>query len=307
MKLNGISVLLVDDVGDTSDSLRTTLTARGANVRSAGDSRSARRALEKWTPNVLLIDLALPNIDGFAVRKMLADDPRVGPVPAVAITTSRSAETTRRAIEAGFQKLLVKPFDLLALSTTLVTLAFNSARSSVPAGREIRASLAAGDVRAALRALNAATPYRFSSLLKLGNDGFLTSAWTFDRENPDTDALAPQRLDGAYCSYVCATRMPFIVADALTDPRTKAHPRRASVRSYCGVPVFASNGSFYGTLCHFDLHAQSIGVETVKELSAAAAVLSRSLTPALVGTLTRCAGCGSSAGGAERITIPLRP
>jgi signal transduction histidine kinase len=111
--LKGLRVLVVEDETDTRELVAFALTAAGAEVKAAARAREALDTLEGWTPDVLVSDIGMPGVDGYAfiveVRRREAGSG--GRVPAVALTAYAGVEDRRRAISAGFQTHLAKPLD----------------------------------------------------------------------------------------------------------------------------------------------------------------------------------------------------
>jgi signal transduction histidine kinase/CheY-like chemotaxis protein len=103
-------ILVVDDNRDARQLLRTILELDGHEVQDTGDAMAAVRLAVEWTPDVALIDIGLPDIDGYEVarriRRRLARAVRL-----IALTGYGDAEARRLAIDAGFDEHLVKPAD----------------------------------------------------------------------------------------------------------------------------------------------------------------------------------------------------
>ncbi len=118
----------------------------------------------------------------------------------------------------------------------------------------------------ALAMLNARTRYRFTGVYRV-DPPTLRNLFLFDRENPAL-SLGGEAvpLESTYCSIVAATRAPFLVEDATTDPRLAAHPSRDSVVSYFGVPVRNADGQVFGTLCHYDVRPRMLPAAEVAVL-----------------------------------------
>jgi CheY-like chemotaxis protein/two-component sensor histidine kinase len=111
--LSGVHVLAVDDSPDTLDVLSSALSAAGATVRTA---LSGGHAVELWRQapsDIVLCDLAMPNMDGFAVLlKIRGLDAGTGRLtPALALTAYASEESRTRCLQAGFQGHIAKPYD----------------------------------------------------------------------------------------------------------------------------------------------------------------------------------------------------
>ncbi len=108
--LSGVRVLAVDDNSDALDVLATTLATAGASVRTA---RHGREAVAKWNEDpadVLLCDLAMPHMDGFAVLAMIRSTRSGGGVRAIALTAHASQDYVDRSAAAGFVGHIAKPF-----------------------------------------------------------------------------------------------------------------------------------------------------------------------------------------------------
>ena len=112
--------------------------------------------------------------------------------------------------------------------------------------------MATSGLRDALYSLLRLTDYRFISIFRF-RDGLATSAVHVDRENLTLTQADEVPDTATYCCYVRDGNGAFTTADALIDARTAAHPARAVVRAYCGIPVLDVEGELIGTLCHYDL------------------------------------------------------
>ena len=278
--LTNLSVLLVDDDEDTRELLEMVLDGQGATVRTAMCAEDARAVIRDHAPDVILTDINLPDEDGFAFVASLRADAATRDIPAIAVTGHSDREARTRAVEAGFQKFITKPFDVLALATAIAGVA-RAGRTSGPELDDARIAqlIAERDMRALLGALNAATPYRYTSIIRFV-DRTLESVWTFDRTNQGVDTFAPDLPHTAsYCSFVRAEGAHVGITDAMADDRAVGHAARESLRAYCGVPLVRSDGSFFGTLCHYDAQPQPLSSSVVGAMERVA----RLLTPTLSG------------------------
>src|SRR5215470_559109 len=79
-------VLIVDDVEDNRRIYTMFLTAAGFEVRSAADGHEALARVHALRPDVVVMDLAIPGIDGWAVTRRLKRDPRTRSIPVIALT-----------------------------------------------------------------------------------------------------------------------------------------------------------------------------------------------------------------------------
>ena len=117
----GRSILIVEDNADARDALGALLELEGHVVAAAGEGHQALDLVRATDPDIALVDIGLPGIDGYEVaRRVRALDGR-RPV-LIALTGYGQPEDRRRASEAGFDGMLVKPVDPTALTTLLATL-----------------------------------------------------------------------------------------------------------------------------------------------------------------------------------------
>ncbi|MDB5220653.1 MAG: todS, partial [Myxococcaceae bacterium] len=101
-----------DDEPDARDFLTMILSDRGADPRGASTVREALEALGPFHPDVLVSDIGMPDEDGYdLIRRIRAGTGDMRGVPALAVTAYAGAEDRRRAIGAGYQMYLAKPFD----------------------------------------------------------------------------------------------------------------------------------------------------------------------------------------------------
>lgn len=126
MNTNQISpmcrILVVDDNVDSATSLAALLKILGADVRVADDGSSALTTIDKYRPNVVLLDLGMPGIDGFEVARKIRQQPDFERVKLIALTGRGQEDDRRRTREAGFDYHLIKPADIAVLQALLVSL-----------------------------------------------------------------------------------------------------------------------------------------------------------------------------------------
>jgi CheY-like chemotaxis protein len=118
-------ILVVED----DDDLRTLLASviaddsaaiGAARVIAVGSADEALLTLRALIPDLIMLDLRLPGMDGFELCRRLKLDPVIARVPVVAVSAMAPvAEAERRAIEAGCVEYVAKPFDLDALSAVV--------------------------------------------------------------------------------------------------------------------------------------------------------------------------------------------
>jgi PAS domain S-box-containing protein len=105
-------VLVVDDSIDTAESLAMLLTASGHEVRVMHDGLSALAETRRNQPDVVIMDIGLPGIDGYEVAKRMRQQPAMGGVVLVAMTGYGRDSDRLLSLAAGFDHHLVKPADL---------------------------------------------------------------------------------------------------------------------------------------------------------------------------------------------------
>jgi CheY-like chemotaxis protein len=121
--ISGVRVLLVEDDDDTRDACATMLEAQGAEVRAAHSVAEGLALLEKFVPQVILCDIAMPGEDGYAfIRKLRSGNHGRREIPAAALTALAGEEDRRRALDSGFQMHLTKPIGADRLATAVATL-----------------------------------------------------------------------------------------------------------------------------------------------------------------------------------------
>jgi PAS domain S-box-containing protein len=115
----GCRVLVVDDSQDGADSLAMVIRSLGAQARVAYDGQSALAAVAADPPDLVLLDLGMPGMDGFEVAAALRATPSGAGLRLVALTGYGSEEERRRTSAAGFDDHCVKPVDPARLRVLL--------------------------------------------------------------------------------------------------------------------------------------------------------------------------------------------
>jgi two-component system OmpR family response regulator len=103
-------ILVVDDERNIADLVATALRYEGFEVSTAGDGRSAVDAVRELSPHLLVLDVMLPDIDGFAVQQRLRGDGRT--VPVLFLTARDRVEDRVRGLTLGGDDYLTKPFSI---------------------------------------------------------------------------------------------------------------------------------------------------------------------------------------------------
>lgn len=103
-------ILIVDDHEDSRDFLTEYLSFQGYDVVTAGDGLEALDQLTRAPVDLVLMDLALPVLDGWEATRRLKADSTTRHVPVVAVTAHSPGELHQRALAAGCEQVLTKPF-----------------------------------------------------------------------------------------------------------------------------------------------------------------------------------------------------
>ncbi len=115
-------ILVVDDNAAAADALAELLSLFGNETRVVHDGQAALKALSAWCPNVILLDIGMPGMDGYEVARRIRQQPSSDAVELIALTGWGHEKDRDCAREAGFDHHLVKPVDLEALRALLARL-----------------------------------------------------------------------------------------------------------------------------------------------------------------------------------------
>ena len=119
--LSSRRILVVDDNVDSANSLGMLLKFLGGDIQVAHDGPAALAAIEKYRPDVVLLDIGMPGMDGYEVAARIRERHEFDQVTLIALTGWGQEEDRRRTREAGFNHHLVKPADIAALQSLLVS------------------------------------------------------------------------------------------------------------------------------------------------------------------------------------------
>jgi CheY-like chemotaxis protein len=114
-----LRVLVVEDLQDARETLQELLELLGHEVETAADGRSGLAKLHSMRPDVALIDIGLPGLDGYEVASRYRAEAPDAPVRLVALTGYGQPEDRARARDAGFEAHVVKPIDPESLKQLL--------------------------------------------------------------------------------------------------------------------------------------------------------------------------------------------
>jgi signal transduction histidine kinase/CheY-like chemotaxis protein len=105
-------ILIVDDSRDGGESLAMLLRVLGAEVALAHSGRDALECVETFKPDVVLLDIGMPGMDGYEVARRIRSNPAHRHISLIALTGWGQDEDRRRSVAAGFNHHLVKPADI---------------------------------------------------------------------------------------------------------------------------------------------------------------------------------------------------
>jgi signal transduction histidine kinase/ActR/RegA family two-component response regulator len=126
--VSGVRVLVADDNRDAADSLAALLSALGNEVAVAYDGVEAVEAARAFRPQVIMLDIGMPRLDGYRAAREIRKHPGAQEIKLIALTGWGQDDDRRRAREAGFDAHLVKPAELDALCRVLADAAGGGTR-----------------------------------------------------------------------------------------------------------------------------------------------------------------------------------
>lgn len=109
------TILLIDDDRDQCDVLAHRLTRQGFDVVAAGCGKLGWQAAMEVKPNAIILDVRLPDADGFEICADLADHPETSHIPVIIVSGSDCANAVRRSRSVGSRYYVRKPYDPNAL------------------------------------------------------------------------------------------------------------------------------------------------------------------------------------------------
>ncbi|MEP6913498.1 MAG: response regulator transcription factor [bacterium] len=139
-------ILVVDDESQIARVLRTGLKTHGYDVRVAADGVSALETFSDWRPDLVVTDLAMPNMDGLELCRRLR---MLSQLPIIVLSVRGEEKTKVQALDAGADDYVTKPFGMEEL---LARVRAQLRRAITPVSSEVSTVLEAGDFRIDLEA-----------------------------------------------------------------------------------------------------------------------------------------------------------
>ena len=109
-----LRVLLVEDNYDNYEMVRFLLERAGYTVIGARTGREAVSAAKEHKPDVILMDLSLPEMDGWEAAREIKNDPEIANIPLIALTAHTLPGDRKKALESGFDDYISKPINVPA-------------------------------------------------------------------------------------------------------------------------------------------------------------------------------------------------
>ena len=115
----GKKILVVEDQESLLKLESILLTSRGFEVRGVSDGQAALAALEDEIPDLMLLDIMLPDMDGFEICRMVKEKERTRKIPVIMVTARKSSMDVQLSKEVGADAYITKPFKSAILIETI--------------------------------------------------------------------------------------------------------------------------------------------------------------------------------------------
>jgi twitching motility two-component system response regulator PilG len=115
----GKKILVVEDQESLLKLESILLTSRGFEVRGVSDGQAALAALEDEIPDLMLLDIMLPDMDGFEICRMVKEKDRTRKIPVIMVTARKSSMDVQLSKEVGADAYITKPFKSAMLIETI--------------------------------------------------------------------------------------------------------------------------------------------------------------------------------------------
>jgi CheY-like chemotaxis protein len=114
-----MNILLIEDDPTDLKLFSAILRTSGHQVQAKASAEKTLEEIKQRRPQVILLDLKLPGMDGLTLARQLKQDPETRQIPIVAVTAAPELFTREQALEAGCDAFIVKPVDTRKLSETM--------------------------------------------------------------------------------------------------------------------------------------------------------------------------------------------
>ncbi|HWP96553.1 MAG TPA: response regulator [Syntrophomonadaceae bacterium] len=160
---NQAEILLIDDTPEHIEAAVSVFSENNFRVRIATKGSTALKLLKQHLPDIILLDIYMPEMDGFEICQVIKSNPDFSSIPIIFLTSSNDEESIKRGFELGAQDYVIKPFnisELLARVNTHIKLK-RQAQSLTEANRELDSFCysISHDLKAPLLSLKKLTEY----------------------------------------------------------------------------------------------------------------------------------------------------
>ncbi|NML68986.1 response regulator [Chryseobacterium sp. RP-3-3] len=112
-------ILIVDDDPRNIFALKLTLKSRGYQIESCTMAQEAIQILKEHAIDIILMDMMMPEMDGYEAIRMIRNTPSMSEIPVIAVTAQAMPEDRQKCIDAGAQDYVSKPIDVDQLMTAI--------------------------------------------------------------------------------------------------------------------------------------------------------------------------------------------
>jgi two-component system, cell cycle response regulator DivK len=116
---DSITILYVEDNPDNRLLIRRVLAAEGYNVEEAPNATEALEKLKTLRPKLILMDINMPDMDGYTLTAHIRQLPNMGGIPIIALTANVMKGDREKSLEAGCDGYIQKPIDIDAITTQI--------------------------------------------------------------------------------------------------------------------------------------------------------------------------------------------
>ena len=127
-------IVVVEDNADVREEILAILRFEGFEVRDADNGRHGLELVREWTPDLVVCDVMMPDMDGHAMLEALRADPRFRAIPFICLTARAERRDMRTAMELGADDYLTKPFTAEELLAAVGAATARVARAAVQPG-----------------------------------------------------------------------------------------------------------------------------------------------------------------------------
>jgi len=120
--LNGPTILIVDDQRDNIDLIKTFFIKESYHLESASNGEEALKKIDSIHPDLILLDIVMPKMDGYQVCKKIKSNPDTRLIPVVMVTGMNDRESKIKGINLGVDDFVTKPIDMFELKARVASL-----------------------------------------------------------------------------------------------------------------------------------------------------------------------------------------